>query len=427
MPLSENISMAFTSLFANKMRALLTMLGIIIGIGSVIAVMTVGGSLTSSVNDTLLGLGANNITVGLIQKSASSSAPAGPAAAVRLFRSAQVAQKDLLTQDMLNTYRDVFHEQVHAVGYSEPLGNVTITQGKNKAPLMVQGVNPEYDKVQAVTLLGGRFLTAEDEQNTRKVAVVSDAFCKAIFPGQDPLGRSFDVRQGKKFNTFYIVGVYEYKSAGQMMITASDETPLTTAYVPYATAKKITGTPTGYSSFTVVSAKTVDTQRLLAETQAFFARYYARNPGYTVTAMSMESLLDSVNSMMNNISVAIAIIAGISLMVGGIGVMNIMLVSITERTREIGVRKALGATNGNIRLQFIVEAVIICLVGGIIGIVFGLGLGSIGVKLLGYAAMPSIGVILFAFFFSMGIGVFFGYYPANKAARLDPIEALRYE
>jgi putative ABC transport system permease protein len=169
----------------------------------------------------------------------------------------------------------------------------------------------------------------------------------------------------------------------------------------------------------------VDTSAFLTQTENFFAGYYTRNTSYTATASSMESLMESMTEMLSTISLAIAVIAGISLLVGGIGVMNIMLVSITERTREIGTRKALGATNGSIRVQFIVESVIICLIGGVLGILAGLG--AAGANLLGYAAAPSAGVIFIAVAFSMAIGVFFGYYPANKAARLDPIEALRYE
>ena len=137
--------------------------------------------------------------------------------------------------------------------------------------------------------------------------------------------------------------------------------------------------------------------------------------------------MESITSVLDTISLAIGVIAGISLLVGGIGVMNIMLVSITERTREIGVRKALGAPAGAIRTQFIVEAMVICLVGGVLGILAGLGMGAIGASLMGSPARPNPGVILAAVGFSMAIGVFFGYYPASKAARMDPIEALRYE
>ena len=142
---------------------------------------------------------------------------------------------------------------------------------------------------------------------------------------------------------------------------------------------------------------------------------------------NMQSFIKEMNNMNNTMTLAISAIAGISLLVGGIGVMNIMLVSITERTREIGTRKALGAQNWAIRLQFIVESIFICLIGGGIGILLGLGGGALGAKALGYPAAPSVGAVLAAVIFSMAIGVFFGYYPANKAAKMDPIDALRYE
>ena len=164
-----------------------------------------------------------------------------------------------------------------------------------------------------------------------------------------------------------------------------------------------------------------------AEVKNYLARYYRTNENYTVTAISMDSMISSVNSMMNTLSVAIAVIAAISLLVGGIGVMNIMLVSVTERTREIGTRKAIGATNGNIRMQFVVESVIICSIGGVIGILFGGVLGYVGSTLIGAPAVPKLSYILLAVGFSMAIGIFFGYYPANKAAKMDPVEALRYE
>ena len=143
--------------------------------------------------------------------------------------------------------------------------------------------------------------------------------------------------------------------------------------------------------------------------------------------VSMTSMMNQMNTMIGAIQLALSVIAGISLVVGGIGVMNIMLVSITERTKEIGTRKALGATNGSIRLQFITESVVICLIGGIIGIIFGIVLGTVAVKLMGYEASVSLSSIVIAVGFSMAIGIFFGYYPANKAAKLNPIDALRYE
>ena len=155
--------------------------------------------------------------------------------------------------------------------------------------------------------------------------------------------------------------------------------------------------------------------------------FYRDNKYVKIESQNMDSMIGQMTATLGTMKMAVSVIAAISLLVGGIGVMNIMLVSVTERTREIGTRKALGATNGSIRVQFIVESVIICLIGGVLGILAGLGLGAAGANLLGYAAAPSAGVIFIAVAFSMAIGVFFGYYPANKAARLDPIEALRYE
>ena len=161
--------------------------------------------------------------------------------------------------------------------------------------------------------------------------------------------------------------------------------------------------------------------------ESYFQRYYQNNTRFIIAAMSMESMLGTMTTMLGTVQLAIGAIAAISLLVGGIGVMNIMLVSVTERTREIGTRKALGARNSAIRFQFVVESIIICLIGGVIGILLGLGMGAGGSMLLGFPAAASGPIILIAVAFSMLIGVFFGYYPANKAAKLDPIEALRYE
>lgn len=237
------------------------------------------------------------------------------------------------------------------------------------------------------------------------------------------------VGQSKTLQTFYIVGVYKYTedSYASMFGSASDDDIQTTIYIPIQTAKAIAGAAEGWQSLTAVAAADADVSSFVNTVGDYFASYYTYNDSWTVSASSLSSLLDSMTEMLASVSLGISAIAAISLLVGGIGVMNIMMVSVTERTREIGTRKALGAPGSAIRMQFITESVILCLIGGAIGILLGIaaGLGlSAAMQVSGKSSLASI---LVAFGFSMAIGVFFGYYPANKAARLDPIEALRYE
>ncbi len=417
----DNIRMAFASLWANKMRALLTMLGIIIGIGSVIAIVTVGDSLSGSLTDSLQSFGVGNITVSLQQKSESGSA----GGAVRMFSMAQPSEEDLITDAMLEEYSAAYGENIYAISLESSLGAGTVGGGEDTATVQVTGVNAQYADANELDLLCGRFV--KDSDGERQLAVVSDLACQTLFGRADAsvLGQSFQVTVGGKLLTFYVAGVYEYDDSGYFSMTGED--PVTEMYIPLAAAQKLGEADEGFQNFTVVAASGTDTAAFLEETEAFFSSFYTRNESWTVTATSMESLIEEMTSMLNTVKLAISAIAAISLLVGGIGVMNIMLVSITERTREIGTRKALGARRSDIRLQFITEAVVICLVGGALGVALGVGLGSVGASLLGYAAKPSPSAILVAVGFSMAIGVFFGYYPANKAAKLDPIDALRYE
>ena len=241
----------------------------------------------------------------------------------------------------------------------------------------------------------------------------------------ETLGKEIKVNCGKEQYTFTIIGVYQYEQNAMMAMmgaAASDADITTDLFIPIQTEWKLTGTIEGYYYINVMTKQGTDSRALAQDFQDYFNRFYTRNQDFQIMAISLDSVIDQYASMMGTVQVAIAVIAAISLLV-----MNIMLVSVTERTREIGTRKALGAKNSAIRMQFIVESVIICLIGGIIGIIFGMLLGYAGASLLGFPARPSVDAILIAVCFSMAIGVFFGYYPANKAAKLDPIEALRYE
>ena len=422
MQLFDNIRLAFSSLWANKLRALLTMLGIIIGIGSVIAIVTLGDSLTGSITDSLQGFGINNITVSLQRKSEDDETTGG---AVRMFGMENPSSEDLFTNAMIEEFRTAYPDEIYAIALSQSLGSGQVQQDDTTVQVTAMGVNEEYALANNVNLLHGRFV--KDSDGERQVAVVRDVFCESVFgtSGASVLGQEFELSVNGQLLRFYVAGVYEYDDDGFVSMTGSD--PVTELYLPLEAAQKLSGGETGYQSFTVVASTDTDTTAFLEQVESFFASFYTRNESYTATASSMESMLEEMTSMLNTVKLAISAIAAISLLVGGIGVMNIMLVSITERTREIGTRKALGAPGFAIRMQFITEAVVICLVGGALGVALGVGLGAAGAGLLGYAAKPSLTAIGLAVGFSMLIGVFFGYYPASKAAKMDPIDALRYE
>ena len=421
MHLLDNIRLALSSLWANKLRALLTMLGIIIGIGSVIAIVTVGDSLTGSITDSLQSFGVNNITVSLQKKSDSDSS----GTSVRMFGPESPDEEDLITDAMIEEFRQAYPDKISAIALQQSLGSGQVQQEDTTVQVTAMGVNNDYALANDLNLMHGRFI--KDDDGERQIAVVSDVFCESVFgsSGASVLGKDFELSVNNKLLKFYVVGIYEYDDDGYVSLSNSD--PVTDLYLPMETAIKLSGGSSGYQSFTVVAAAGTDTSAFLTQTKNFFASFYTRNQSYTATASSMESMLEEMTSMMNTVKLAISAIAAISLLVGGIGVMNIMLVSITERTREIGTRKALGAPGIAIRMQFIIEAVVICMIGGLLGVSVGFGLGAVGANLLGYAAKPSLAAIALAVGFSMAIGVFFGYYPANKAAKLDPIEALRYE
>jgi len=434
--LFENISMALTSVKSNKMRSLLTMLGIIIGIAAVIAIETVGNSMTGSVMDSMSGMGASNISVTVTQKSSSSTSGTSQGVRLRRFMDSQPSDSDLITQDMMDDFMATFPTQVDHIELSQQVGDGTIAKygdptttiktsvsGANTATLENLGADSQ--------ILYGRWLDDEKDAG-RRVACVSEKFVEQAVGGtaQEAIGKAVTLTINQNLYTFYIQGVYKYTedSYSSMFGGSDDDSIQTDFYIPLDVAKAIAGAGAGYQSITVVAnGGTVNVTDFVNTVGDFFASYYTRNDSWTVSASSLASLLDSMTSMMSTVSLGISAIAALSLLVGGIGVMNIMMVSVTERTREIGTRKALGAPASAIRMQFITESVILCLIGGFIGIVLGLALGTVLSNVVGYAAKPSIAAILIAVGFSMAIGVFFGYYPANKAAKLNPIDALHYD
>ena len=425
----ENVKLAFQALLANKMRALLTMLGIIIGIGAVIAIMTVSSSLTNSISDSFQEMGANNITVGLKLTSSTTETRSNGLKFGAANRNSMVEKEDLITDDMLSELKTEFSDKIDAIAISETVASGTVHDGSNTANISISGINSEYFSSDDVTLLAGRRLTSNDNTGKKKVIMISDKVVDQIFDGdsQKALSQKIQVEIDGVYYQYYVVGVYKYESNNSFS-SSSDEDITTTAYIPILTGKAQTHSDEGYQQFTVVTKSGIDSVSTFAtQIENFFAPYYSSNEDYKVSTTTMESMTESMSDMIGTVSIAISFIAGISLLVGGIGVMNIMLVSITERTREIGTRKALGAKNSSIRFQFIIESMILCLIGGILGIFVGFLLGVIAASILGYSAAVPVAAIIVAVGFSMVIGIFFGYYPANKAARMDPIEALRYE
>ncbi len=422
MSIKENVRLALSSLWSNKMRALLTMLGIIIGIGSVITIFTIGNSLNGYIASEMSAMGANTVSLYITQRADEFST--GPQAF------SQPGEDDLLTDDILDEISVQYSEEIEAIGITIGVGSGTATMGENYANFSLSGVTDSEATINNITMLSGRFLLPREIEDAKNVVVVSDNFVTNYGFEGNAVGQQVMLEgQGGSPALFTVVGVYEYEQSMFSMGGMSNEQDMeTTAYIPYTSAQHLTGASDGYQSVTILTSTGTDSTAFATNISDYLNnRQYSNNEDYEIGSFAMDSIIESMTTMLATLQLAISAVAAISLLVGGIGVMNIMLVSITERTKEIGTRKALGATNTSIRVQFITESSIICVIGGVIGILFGVALGSIASTLLDFPATPDILGILIAVGFSFAIGLFFGYYPANKAAKLDPIDALRYE
>lgn len=400
----ESFLMAWASLIANKMRSILTMLGIIIGVAAVIALVSIGNGVKQDIQNSISSLGSNLLMV-------MPGAPRTPG-----VRPSAGSMKSLKVSD----YEAI--SKLDGVKAASPMTNgsyVVIYQNKNWTT-SVSGVSYNYLDVNNWSMKSGRFLSEKNIQNRERVAVVGKTVVKNLFGDEDPVGAEIRVKN----IPFRIIGVLNSKGSGAM---GNDQDDM--VIIPYTTAmERVEGVD--YLRMIYVTGKDENgIDRLQSDIENLLrVRHGIKDTNLDdFNIQNMNSIMETMEETTGTLTLFLGAVAAISLVVGGIGIMNIMLVSVTERTREIGIRKALGATYSVIVTQFLIEAVVISLMGGIIGIILGIGSSKLIGMASGMSTVISIPTIGMSFAFSMAIGLIFGIYPARKAAKLNPIDALHYE
>lgn len=405
--LLENMQMAFMALRANKMRSVLTMLGIIIGIGSVISIVSIGDTMRSMFSGLYqdIGLTQAYVCIG--------------------YWMDDVRQSDYFTMDDLERIEDAFGDRITYID-SAASASAEALAGRNRMKVRYSGIDYRYQQVQPVDILYGRYLNEGDIIGRKQNAVLEKKTAVQLFGTENAVGRSFRTELYGNVQEYTVIGVYEKKMNAfqQMMMGGPSDTGA--AFIPWT----LLTWPNDYFYYCHLFADESMTETELNQFYDELLSYVARLKGREKEDFYLETAIGQmgqVDSIMAGLSAAVGGIAAISLLVGGIGIMNIMLVSVTERTREIGIRKALGARTRDVMLQFLTESAILSACGGIIGILLGSGIVAAIGAAIGVAAVIRPGVILLAVSFSAVVGIFFGMYPASKAAKADPIEALRYE
>ncbi|OIR40751.1 hypothetical protein BJP08_09690 [Corynebacterium sp. NML140438] len=416
----ESVRLATVSLRANKMRSALTLLGVVIGIASVIAIMTLGKAMQKQTLDSLEQFGIHDVHLEVKPRQEDDSE-----AARYMFQEIDDASK--LTPDMIEDLRAELGTQAKGIAFELDSTQAQTTRGLAHGTTTVSFVNADQLEMQDLPLTAGRFLAHDDIEANRAVAVISPEVVEQLF-NNDPesaIGQEVELDIGGQYASVQVVGAYgHFKKQGVLVGDLSQSMMA----VPYTVQPDMMRTPvTGVDMVSVRVADGADPDQVAQDVQAWADRTYEDDPDYKGKVADMKRDIEQLNQMLTTMSVVVSAIGGISLLVGGIGVMNIMLITVTERTREIGVRMALGATRRMIRMQFVTEAMIVCLIGGVFGVVVGAGFGMLGALLLNAFVLPPITAVLLSLVFALLIGLFFGYYPANRASRMNPIEALRYE
>lgn len=400
----ESFLMAWASLIANKMRSILTMLGIIIGVAAVIALVSIGNGVKQDIQNSISSLGSNLLMV-------MPGAPRTPG-----VRPSQGSMKSLKVSD----YEAISKlDGVKAASPYTANSYVTIYQSKNWTTT-VSGVSSNFQDVNNWTMAEGRFISSKNVENRERVAVVGQTVVKNLFAGEDPVGKEIRVKN----IPFRVIGVLNSKGNGTMGNDQDD-----TIFISYTTAMERVEGVDYLRMVYVVASDDNGIDRLQSDIENLLrVRHGIKDTNLDdFNIQNMKSIMETMEQTTGTLTLFLGAVAAISLVVGGIGIMNIMLVSVTERTREIGIRKALGATYFVIVTQFLIEAVVISLMGGLIGIALGIGASKLIGLASGMSTVISVPTIVLSFAFSMAIGLVFGIYPARKAAKLNPIDALHYE